>query len=133
WQGVEVRQERWKIGWMLPAKDTVGGGGFLQLAPPPPPPPPPPPDSGPLPAQPASASARAARRSSRDGRRSTIGRLVSDASTEPRGAHAPRTRRRIRLRARRVDRTGGIEDLHGQPRRLIHRLPPSPCRRVHST
>src|SRR4029453_1458915 len=96
---------------MFPAKDTVGGGGLLQLVPPPPPPPPPP-DSGPLPAQPASAKARVASRSSREGRKRTLGRRMSDASTEQ------------------VDRTDGIEDLHGRPRHLIHRLPPSPCRRA---
>src|SRR5262245_40945706 len=100
---------------MLPAKDTVGGGGFVQCAPPPPPPPPPP-DSGPLPAQPASANARVASRSRKDGRERTVGRRASGASTE------------------RVDWTDRIEDLHGQPRHLIHRLPPARVDgRVHST
>src|SRR4029453_9680188 len=96
---------------MFPAKDTVGGGGLLQLVPSPPLPPPPP-ASGPPPAQPASANARVASQSDREGWRRTLGRRMSGASTQQ------------------VDRTDGIEDLHGRPRHLIHRLPPSPCRRA---
>src|SRR5262245_59484208 len=103
---------------MLPENDRVGGGGLLQLVPPPPPPPPP--VSGPLPAQPTSASPNARR-----------ARSASDAAGERTGSNL----RGGGSASWPADRRCGIDDLLAQARHLIPRhLPPTvDSGRVHST
>src|SRR5262245_15897678 len=99
---------------MLPENDRVGGGGLLQLVPPPPPPPPP--VSGPLPAQPTSASPNARR-----------ARNASDAAGE-------RTGRNLRgggSASWPTDRRRGIVDL-AQARHLHPSTPPAAVDRTAS-
>src|SRR5262245_1402612 len=96
---------------MFAEKDTVGAGGLLQFVCPPPPPPPPP-VSGPLPAQPVSATSRTT-----GARKATVFRDDAAGRTaKPDGAW--------RSASRPADRRCGIDDLLAQARHLIPRLLP---------